>query len=117
MKCKDSLIFYCANIYFHQLYHRKCRALKARFTYIGTTEIFRKTVSDVELLQRCIIKTFEWFDKCCCFFLRSHPDKSKTMTISNKKLGEMLYKLRPELPFIQRSSAEKDIVVIIDDQL
>ncbi|KAH3804134.1 hypothetical protein DPMN_132416 [Dreissena polymorpha] len=64
------------------------------------------------MLQQDIFSMSKWSDK---WLLRFHPDKCKTMTISNKKLAERTYKLRPELKPIEISNAEKDIGVTIDD--
>ena len=86
------------------------------YLYADDTKIFREIVTDYdrELLQEDIYSMSEWSDK---WLLRFHPDKCKTMTIDNKTTPNREYKLKPDLPNMAKSSAEKDIGVIIDEKL
>ncbi|KAH3694002.1 hypothetical protein DPMN_081441 [Dreissena polymorpha] len=78
------------------------------YLYADDTKIFREIAleKDKEMLQQDIFSMSKRSDK---WLLRFHPDKCKTMTIRNKKLGERTYKLRPDLKPMEISHAEKDI--------
>ena len=85
------------------------------FLYADDTKIFRKIESeyDRQLLQEDIFSMCEWSEN---WLLKFHPDKCKTMTLGQTDV-EHTYSLKPTLPPMQVSEAEKDVGVIIDNKL
>lgn len=86
------------------------------YLYADDTKIYREIASsrDRELLQEDIYSMCEWSDK---WLLKFHPDKCKTMTIGRTDGENRGYRLRPDLPPMEISDAEKDIGVVIDNKL
>ena len=86
------------------------------YLYADDTKIFRdiKDDSDSLKLQEDIYEMHAWSEK---WLLRFHPDKTKRMRIGKSKTVECEYKLREHLKPMEKSTAEKDVGVIIDDQL
>lgn len=86
------------------------------YLYADDTKIYRniKTDHDRDLLQEDIYSMHQWSEK---WLLKFHPDKCKTMTIGKTNLEERQYKLKDSYDYMDKSAAEKDVGVIVDDKL
>ena len=79
------------------------------FLYADDTKIFRKIESEYDrhLLQEDIFSMCEWSKH---WLVKFHPDKCKTMTLGQTDV-EHTYSLKPTLPPMQVSEAEKYVGV------
>ena len=86
------------------------------YLYADDTKIFKEinSTGDCENLQSDIYLMNNWADT---WMLKFHPDKCKTIRIGNSELDHHQYSLKPGIPPMESSSAEKDVGVIIDDKL
>jgi len=57
---------------------------------------------------------YEWSDK---WMLKFHPDKCKTMRIGKSNIDLKEYSLKPGIPSMKYSTAEKDVGITIDNKL
>jgi len=86
------------------------------FLYADDTKIFRKIKcqEDCKKLQEDIECMKNWSDT---WLLRFHPDKCKYMRIGTAKVDDFQYKLHHDLEVMDKSKAEKDVGVTIDENL
>lgn len=86
------------------------------YLYADDTKIFKeiRTSDDCEDLQKDIHLMYEWSDK---WMLKFHPDKCKTMRIRKSNIDLKEYSLKPGIPSMEYSTAEKDVGVTIDNKL
>jgi hypothetical protein len=85
------------------------------------TKVYKeiKTQTDTTSLQKDLDNLQEWSDK---WLLKFHPNKCKVMTASNKRGNNReqkyhLYDSEGKEIELQNSDGEKDIGVLVDDQL
>ena len=88
------------------------------FLFADDTKIFQRiaTVNDMELLQRDLDALCEWSKKWLLLF---HPDKCKILSLGRNIL-ETSYTMKDtddNIVNLQRTREEKDLGVIIDEEL
>ena len=86
------------------------------YLYADDTKVFREICSqdDCITLQRDIKLMQEWSEK---WLLKFHPEKCKTMRIGRSKVIDFEYKLKESMNPMEKSEAEKDVGVVIDENL
>ena len=86
------------------------------YLYADDTKIFRKIKceEDCQKLQEDIECMQNWSDT---WLLRFHPEKCKYMRIGATKVNNFQYKLKHDQEPMEKSKAEKDVGVIIDENL
>ena len=84
------------------------------FSFADDTKLFRRisTKLDEEILQKDINEMLKWADK---WQLEFHPDKCVKMSINNKESDNRTYNMHDIT--LMNVKQEKDIGVIVDDQL
>jgi hypothetical protein len=91
------------------------------YLFTDDTKVYKeiKTQTDTTSLQKDLDNLQEWSDK---WLLKFHPNKCKVMTASNKRGNNReqkyhLYDSEGKEIELQNSDGEKDIGVLVDDQL
>jgi hypothetical protein len=91
------------------------------YLFTDDTKVYKeiKTQTDTTSLQKDLDNLHEWSDK---WLLKFHPNKCKVMTASNKRGNNReqkyhLYDSEGKEIELQNSDGEKDIGVLVDDQL
>ena len=86
------------------------------FLFADDTKVFKSifTESDCDVLQDDINNMVNWTEES---LLKFHPDKCFTMRVGKSKLPARTYTIGPNNQEIKHVHVEKDIGVIIDDQL
>ena len=84
------------------------------FLFADDTKIFRtiNSIDDKDTLQNDITTMVQWADK---WQLEFHPDKCVSMSINYKGEQPRIYKMKETI--LKQVHQEKDIGVIVDDQL